>query len=463
MGWAAALLGLLTACSGSEGGEEHTPITYSEQAVSFATQVSDLSATRGGTVDNVEALKELSEGFGVLAYLTETESWATAGDAATPDFMYNQQVRWGALYTTTDDIVNDWVYSPLKYWPNSTDNAQSRYISFFAYAPFVEIANSTTGSTGKTTGITGLTYASDKSPHLIYQMDATAGMVQTDVLWAQPCLNATRNGNGLIYFEGTTEMWQKVPLEFHHALAAVEVYVQRIYDEPTYSGKKPDNEEHTKLFVSQLDFKTTNTVTTGLFTSGRLNLETGVWTSLTGSEAWTAEEKTLTYGEGGFNDIVRGTASDELGAVRQYELNKWGEGYNSETGLWDSDADYGVDEVERLLFTDKAITLLPSGDEITISPTLQYSMITRDDELLLSTLTDKDGHKYARIVNQVTGNPLKLKIEAGKKYKLVIRIGVEHVEFEVVSVVDWDFPMRFNPGVGTGFENEEIDHTLNEE
>ena len=384
--------------------------------------------------------------------------------------MYNQQVRWGALYTTTDEKgkavnVEDWIYTPAKYWPNTTNNAAARFISFFAYAPFVEILNSSDGSTGQTAGITTLTNNADKRPFLVYQLDETAGTVQADILWAEPCIDATRNGNGLIYFKDSKEMWQKVPLSFHHALAAVEVYVQRVYDEPTSSEKRPEAEQHTKLFVSQLQFQTTNSAASGLYSSGRLNLKTGKWDSWDPGEGF---DETLTYSETIFNSTVRGTTSETLGAIRENELNKWAEGgtYDSEEEkwTWDSKSDFGVDEEERLLFADKAITLLPSRGNITISPTLTYSMITRDDELLLSTLTDKDGHKYSRIVNTVTGNPLKLTLEAGKKYKLVIRIGVEHVEFEVVSVVDWDFPMRFNPAIGSDFKDEEpINHTLNED
>ena len=61
--------------------------------------------------------------------------------------------------------------------------------------------------------------------------------------------------------------------------------------------------------------------------------------------------------------------------------------------------------------------LLPTDGDITIVPTLSYSMLTRDDELQLSALTDKDGHRYARIMNTVEGNPLTLTIQAGKKHQ----------------------------------------------
>ena len=452
---------LITSCS--DNATDSTPTQTELYPISFSTDVEQTRATTG-SIDNLNALKMVSEGFGVIAYLTDENTWTEAkgsyegNDAAypAPDYMYNQQVTWGWMdkQTYNDGSINwetskgDWIYSPLKYWPNTTKNATNRYISFFAYAPFIERA--AMGSYG----ITDMTKAEDKSPFLVYKLDTEHGTNQIDLLWSDPKLDAKRNGEGLIYFEGdpAQEKWQKVPLNFHHTMAALEVYVMRVYDEPTGSGKKPAAEEHTKLLVSELQLKgIDNTTTKGLFSGGRLNLETGKWGSDgTWAESTSVDPLTLTYSEQNFVDVVRGTKSTEPLDIRNYELNKW-----------EGDS-YGVDEEERLLMKDGVLTLLPTGGEVTITPSLTYSMITRDDELLLSTLTDKDGHKYARIVNSVEGNSQKLNIERGKKYKIVIRIGVEHVEFEVVSVTDWDFPMRFNPNVDSTTE-QEITHTINED
>ena len=483
---------LLAACTGSDDnyGQQPQPVD-GEAAITFATDITTRSNVTRSNVNSLDDLKKLSKGFGVLAYFTDAQNWTTAKGTLAPsafpppDFMYNQPVRWGALYTMKDGsgniiydedhnpvIVNDWVYSPLKYWPNYSDNDDGgagapRYISFFGYAPFTEISNAATGATvdGTTTGITTLTNNADRRPYLIYEMDEDGGTRQTDLLYAEAVTNAKRNGNGLIEVtidgDTKTNTYQKVPMVFHHALAGVEVCVQRVYDEPTYSGKAPAKEQHTKLFVSQLKLTATNAAgSVGLFGSGRLDLETGQWTNTDGS-TWPAGTKTLTYGEATFNDTVRGTAAEELDKIRLYELTKWGEGYDSKTDTWSHD--YGVDEEERMLFRDSVITFIPSGGNITIVPTVQYSMVTRSDELLLSTLTDKDGHKYSRLVNNVDGNPLLLRFEAGKKYKLVIRIGVEHVNFEVVSVVDWDFPIRFNPTLSGGYTEEYVGKTINEQ
>ena len=427
------LLGVvLVACH-----EDNEPSdTSGEWAVNFSTEMSTRALT---LINTTEELKALPDGVGVFAYMTDGTPWATAISGKTastypaPDFMNNQKVYWGVTNVDNSTIpatsYYDWTYFPLKYWPNSSNNATPRRISFFAYAPF----QATTGSEG----ITELPNASDKRPHLVYCMPAASNMV--DLLWATPAVDATRNGEGLITVSSSTNIYQKVPLEFHHALASIDVYVQRIYDEPAYSGKHPASETHTKLFISQLSFATTPNV----FETGRLDLADGTWSDTSGSSP------TLAYTETQFSDTISGTTSVSPAVIADRELDKWGEDL------------YGVTDVERQLFAHGTSVLFFPQDNLVLTPTLTYSMITRDNELLLSSLTDMSGNKYARVVNVVTGNSLRLDLKAGKRYKLVIHVGVEHVEFELASVEDWDFPMRFNPGVDT-FTDETVNHTVNE-
>ena len=479
---------LLAGCAGS--GEETVtgePTPAEAVSVSFDTGVDDGwrtaesrtmgtghdgRTTRAGTIDDLAALKASAEGFGVIAYLTDDKTWGDAKAAATPadnytletstfprpDFMYNQPVTWNST-------LSRWDYSPVKYWPNSTNNVESRYVSFFAYAPWVEgtVINTTGGS-----GVTGMTWDSDLRPHVIYTVDETGN--STDLLWAS-YTDATRNGQGLIYFENATERWQAVPLQFRHALACLDVYVQRVYDEPTYSGKVPD-EKATKLFVQQLELSSTNAYDSstspatylGLYKKGRLNLEDGSWSTFADNsdpsdpvtDLWAEEagDFSLTYPSTAFADNVAGTLSDKLDDIREQELNKWGV-----DGL-------GVDKQERLLFKAGSVMLIPQASALTITPTLSYSMVTRADEggLVYSPLTDSEGHHYNRIDNTVTGNTFSLKLEAAKRYKLVIRIGVEHVTFVVAGIDDWDFPIRLrNTTTDIKDKSETIGHKVSEE
>ena len=445
----AALIALLASgCSDAISGDDVTPPAVDDSFVpiSFYTDVS----TRANTILNdTEALKN-SVGIGVFAYFTDEKQWKdftdgkqsgenTTDEYPIPDYMYNQRVYWGIQSAPEGaDPVRGWVYSPVKYWPNSSGNSTPRYISFFAYAPWEEDPD----ISGATYGIVGMPDSNDKTPHLRYKVGAAGSM--TDLLYATPAIDATRNGNGLIEVsdgENNGErkyVYQNVPLVFHHALACVEVYIHRIYDEPIFSGKVPENEKETKLFVSKLEFESNPIV----HDEGILNLETGQWENTKG------ETSRLIYAETALNDSLSGTTSTDLNVITNTELYKWG--YDN----------YGVDEKERCLFAENdGLFFIPQT--LTITPTLTYTMVTRDNELALSDYVDISGNKYARIVNEVRGNELKLKIEQGKKYRLIIHIGVEHISFEVASVTDWDFPMRFNPTVD-GFVNEEEDKTLNE-
>ncbi len=452
---------MLNACSsGNEDVFSLTSASAENEAIAFATnldtEIWESRSTRG-TTGIISDLTAVPEGFGVIAYLTDAQTWSaakgvisdftTSGAYPRPDFMYDQPVTWNST-------LSRWGYSPMKYWPNSTNNATPRYVSFFAYAPFVEgtVINSAEG-----TGVTGMTWADDLRPHVIYTVDE-AGTNPVDLLWACKT-DATRNGQGLIYFEDETEKWQAVQLDFKHALSCVDVYVQRVYDEPTYSGKAPANENITKLFMQELILTATNTTSLGLFKKGRLSLEDGTWSSFAdanngGVEAWQAGEASLIFPTTAFVDNVAGAdaASDDADEIRNQELEKWGV-----TGT-------GVNETEKLLFKAGSIMLIPQTAELTITPKIKYSMVTRGDEgdLVYSPLVDAAGNHYSRVLNSVTGNDIKIRLEQAKRYKLVIRIGVERVLFEVESVEDWDFPIRLglDPSV---FEEESINHKLNED
>ncbi len=497
---------LLTGCTaGDDGGGVSTLQTTQPEAVSFSTDLgSKSSRVTTGTINNTDALRASGDGFGVFAYLTDGETWAKAkaDDADLSDFknffMQNQQVTWGVQWVddkgdtepANDENKYDWVYYPLKYWPNSTDNATARRISFFAYAPWAD------ATTHPEAGVIDYVRNGDRLPHVIYKLGAPNQ--QVDLLWAN-CIDATRNGQGLITKTTsgtpavTTRTYQKVPLEFHHALSAIDIYVQRVYDEPAYTGKIPNAVLYPTLYISKLELTSTTAASdgkNGLQLSGRFDLETGEWTDYsdtwsgeTPANAWTTGDVTLTYDETMLNDTLRGTTSTDPDVISDIELDKWKwvlDTHNNDDPADDEWVDattiseselaatpnrwkdaYGVSEVERNLIKN-TMTQVLIPRKVTLIPTLTYSMVVRDDALLVDYLTDSEGHKYTRIINEVPGNSVTLDLVAGKRYTLLIRIGVEHISFELVSVVDWDFPMRFTPDVVRGFEEDEIGHILNE-
>ncbi len=497
---------LLTGCTaGDDGGGGSTPQTTQPEAVSFSTDLgSKSSRVTTGTINNTEALKKVGEGFGVFAYLTDDKKWADADLSEFKNFfMQNQQVTWGVQWVddkgdtnpANDENKYDWVYYPLKYWPNYTDNDNTipgapRYVSFFAYAPWAD------ATTHPEAGVIDYVRNGDRLPHVIYKLGAPNQ--QVDLLWAK-AVDTKRNGNGLITVDSTdpeniVHTYQKVPLEFHHALSAIDIYVQRVYDEPAYTGKIPNAVLYPTLYISKLELTSTTAADdgkNGLQLSGRFDLEDGTWSDPGAPNAWSDlgdsdpddDEVKLIYDETMLNDTLRGTTSTDPDVISDIELDKWKwvlDTHNNDDPADDEWVDattiseselaatpnrwkdaYGVSEVERNLIKN-TMTQVLIPRKVTLIPTLTYSMVVRDDALLVDYLTDSEGHKYTRIINEVPGNSVTLDLVAGKRYTLLIRIGVEHISFELVSVVDWDFPMRFTPDVVRGFEEDEIGHILNE-
>jgi len=280
-----------------------------------------------------------------------------------------------------------------------------------------------------------------------------------------------------------------VPLHFEHALSAIDIYVQRVYDEPAYTGKIPKVVLYPTLYISKLELESTATLAdgmNGLQTSGKLSLIDGTWSDPGSPNAWSAGEVTITYPEAMINDTIRGTANNDEEYIRDKELDKWkwildtkntsdtsDDVWVDATTIPESEltlsanknrwkSAYGVSEDERHLFKN-GMTQMLLPRKVTLIPKLTYSMVVRDNELMVNYFTDSEGHKYSRIVNEIKGNSITLDLQAGKRYTLLIRIGVEHVEFILVNVVDWDFPMRYTPTVITDFEEENIGHKLDEE
>ena len=160
---------MLTACQNdvdfTQEDMQNAATKVDDNAIQFGTYLSNSGLTRAGAtgMQNTEKLK--TNGFGVFAYYTQKKTYDqfqqnTYTDAATgsdqiANFMYNQKVYYNeAVNTTTDGNITGWTYEPLKYWPNEpsasgkvddlADGATTEYtnagnVSFFAYAPWVEL------------------------------------------------------------------------------------------------------------------------------------------------------------------------------------------------------------------------------------------------------------------------------------------------------------------------------------
>ena len=205
-------------------------------------------------------------GFGVFSYFTGAKDyrsadytwtvdgvWKKDNTAKYPNFMYNQEL--------TYDTTKDWVYSPVKYWPNGidADNAgnpsytatqkDEGKLSFFAYAPFTTVEGDaytataegdgiapddvTAKKTGNENGITAMTTNESLTDVWVkYAMTNAAANKAVDLLWGlngkttydetdgdDPAVGAI----GTAYNENLTKqkVGEKVKFLFKHALAKV--------------------------------------------------------------------------------------------------------------------------------------------------------------------------------------------------------------------------------------------------
>ncbi len=410
-------------------------------AVTFDTYIGTRAGATGA-LNDITALRE--SGFGVFSFYTQNNTWEDNQSTLAPNFMYNQQVSW--TDTDNDGLDDSWTYSPLKYWPNDNNPADDgtaagsqphSYLSFFAYAPYTaaepssgtvlgedgSVLSSSAAVTEK--GIVSLTSNTTQSaPKITYRWSADLDN-QVDLLYAQPQTNLYKTKDT---HEGYTN--GNVLFTFKHALTCINFTVQRVYDDEnnpnSLVGGSSAAASDTRIFVSSLQL----TPTAAMPTSGTFNLATATWEST----ANTGGDATISISADNINNDISGTLSDDADDIKTKELNKYA------TGL------LGVTETAVPLLNSNRTVMVMPGDNASFDIDITYSFITKDNELALSNLTDYQGNKYGRIVNRVSKPAVEIgDLQPGKKYDVLIKIGVEEVTFEVIGVEDWYFPMRFTP------------------
>lgn len=181
---AASAILVLSACTSDKleaySGQPDTNPESPDNAITFGTYVGKSGVTRAGATNAMTTTQLQSTGFGVFAYYTGTSTYGQAqkttysaeegsGTNIVANFMYNQKV------TFTDP---NWLYSPIKYWPNevgtnvddqdndtggdpaTSTNSNGGKVSFFAYAPYVYV---TTSASAKDKDNSAVTVGKEKS------------------------------------------------------------------------------------------------------------------------------------------------------------------------------------------------------------------------------------------------------------------------------------------------------------
>ena len=369
--------------------------------VRFSTYIAQSATTRAATqpLSNITDIASLrAAGFGVFGYYDDNKRYDSSAD--TPNFMYNQQVTWS---------TDRWTYSPLKYWPNETGTGESDgrtdHLSFFAYAPYLKGDPRLNFSANNAKGDPTVTYT---TPNDLGQC--------LDVLYA------TKPDGTSPYTDLTKQnVGDSVTFSFHHTMSRLNFNVRAAFDEiAAGSNAKADS---TRITVESITLETEGSVATEplFFTSGTLNLRTGVWTNAPNSSDGTP--KIVLSG----NAI--GTDVRDQGDKRVYQM---------------LDANKkvipGVDNTWRNA-GNGYLTLLPNSSLTTAAPKLKVTIVyytTSDDPRLV--LSGGRTRVKSTVSNTLSG----FRFERGKAYAINMLIGMTSVKF-TVQVQNWRDPITFAP------------------
>ena len=426
----AAAAALFAACSNNDGAESLEKTQAQTQAqqipVTFDAYTSR-NTTRAGSSTPQTTTQLQTDGFGVLAYYTNMNEY---DQLSIPTFIYNSQVS-----------TASWTYSPIKYWPNefggSAISDDVDKLTFFAYAPYVDVTPGTGKVTGDaTTGITALSSnAAAGDPYVKYIASFKSGK-SVDLLWGVAD-NATdvswtiKNGGtqtiakGLPWlnvqrppYNGTTD---KVKFYFNHALSKLTATVDAYVDGTDNTNALTAG---TKILIRSITFS-------GIAMKGALNLNNttpgkqgALWMNYTGSgDLANGEEVTIFDG---LKDGQEGK-TPAVNAANEKVL-----GLNADligTGA-------GVTKTETQLFEDASVLVIPTGEPINV--TIVYDVETEDTNL--ATFLSDGETNGSSVENKITKTitfGTDTKFESNKAYTLKLHLGMNSVKFDA-AVTDWD-------------------------
>lgn len=434
-----------TACSSSEDAtsEGNVPPVNDQTAINFGAYM-NRSTTRGGWAGELTTatLQGADAGFGILAYYTDNQPYTPS---ALPNFMYNQQV-------TFNDP--DWTYSPLKYWPNefgeTAVSTGTDRLSFFAYAPYVEVDPVTGYATADADyGIVGMTRATENGNPKVRYYASLDPDKRVDLCWA-----LTESGNpGDADYVKTVDLTKqtvndKVKFNFRHALASVNVQIDAVFDAVNQGANPIELDSKTRIWVRSVTFE-------GFATKGELNLNNDQpnpeWYNIFSTGLLTGEPVTIfdgrRDGREGFSDmpnekpiainpvLIQSNRYDEAALPNNLSI------FNANTvvGVTTAtvnlfDANNGADDEANKTMP---IFVIPTGEPLRI--TITYDVETYDPKLVSSFLSDTETHGSSvenKITQVVLNGADPLKLEAGKKYTIGLHLGMTSVK-TTATVTEW--------------------------
>lgn len=459
-----AAAAIFAACSSDDGlTEQQAP----QAAANDGAIVFDAYAPRttragyAGSINNTGTLQTAK--FGVFGYYTNGNDY---DPQSIPNFMYNQMV----------EHTGSWTYAPVKYWPNeygsSAISDDEDKLTFFAYAPYVEVVPSTgkltDASEGKDKwGITGMSRNSVSGDPLIKYIASFDEAKSVDLLWgvydeAAPNTWATNVGTrdftskvGFPWIDiehpASITTSQAVKFTFKHALAQLNVQIDHDADIDAHDDAETGIADATKVYVRSITF-------TGMATKGSLNLNN----TEANKALWLDYNGTADLESGESVTIYDGRKDGKEGALGAIASNEKLLGLNSTIISNDGNTTVGVTKDLKNAFTGSAATtpiyIIPTGEAVNVE--IVYDIETADSKL--STYLSDGKTTGSRIENRISKKILfsgESKFENGKSYVIKLHLGMNSVKFDA-DVTEWASPaVEDNPWLPSNTPMYAANHT----
>ena len=406
-------------------------------SVGFGVYVNRGVSTKAGKTGDMTttSLQEADAGFGVFSYYG---NGALYNETSKPDFMYNEKVSY-------DNQYGKWDYHPVKYWPNEFGAAASSEaadrLTFFAYAPYVEVTPTTgivtASGDSATTGIIGLSRnIAAGDPKVMYSANLMPG-AGVDLCWgvAADTFISSVDGNNNHVEKGypflnviKPKTGDRLTFNFHHALAQLNVQVDADVDVESHATSEVAM--GTRIYVRSVTFS-------GFTTRGSLNLNSvadstagsgPVWNDISGTGRIKRDPITIYDGR---TDGLEAMAADvnEVPATLNPTIIQTG-------------SSVGVTNTTVNLFNSTEATapvmVIPTSG-VPVKVTIVYDIETADPSLpgFLSDGTTHGISMENTITKTVQTDSGNMMLEAGKKYVIGLHLGLTSVKFDA-TVADWD-------------------------
>lgn len=385
-------------------------------AVSFGvyTQKTRSTIEDNGTIKN--------NGFGVFAFSQMTEPIAFySKQNYLPNFMYNQKVAY-------DTPTSEWVYAPIKYWPNNP----GALVSYYAYGPYFPEFNEDLYTFTPESNDYSNEYETipNKNVRLILGYDAYGPAIEytrssdalqgVDLLWG---------ADKKLVTAGTTPLTSpvdcpkpnvddKIEFCFKHAMSRLHFNIQVWPDEAPTTGTDVSNASEGLADGTTIVIKKVELIG-NLWNKGTLRLYDGQWKHDKG------DFSNLVFEGDDFSDAVKAGITGTV-AAKEIDLLKGGPSLVD--GVVKDDKDI-----------DNFVMVMP-GSEFAIQIT--YDVITKDptnpkNTSVVTNVIKSTDPNAATKPDTFPQNAGKYSIEQGKAYNFHLNIGMTSVKFDA-EVELWD-------------------------